>query len=149
MRWLALPLFLAIATLGSAARADEGDYQPQPEPPVTSVEPFRAALSLNLTHATQAEKAMASIAKQPAPKSMKDAQRKLFDEQSAWLRISATRLHGVEVRMQQILAKGAGAPEIASINMEFVRMRDEIEMQSHRYDAAKARHAAALKALGG
>lgn len=148
MRRFILPLFLAFASLGGVAHADEGDSEPQAVT-VASPEPFRAALMANMTVAARAMATMGAMAKHPVPKALPVAQRKIYNEQSAWLKMSATRLRDVHVKMQQVAKKGtgAGATEIASVNMEFVKVRDEIEQQSHRYETLKARTTPALESL--
>ena len=147
MRWLVLPLFLALLTSASAARAQETGSDTAAD--IVSNEPFRAVLILNTSIVGHAALTMSSIAKRPPPAKMPKAQRQIYEAQSKWLHAYATKLREMHARMEHVLAKGSGAPtnEIAEMNMEFVRMRDAIESESHRFDGSGRRNLAALKSL--
>jgi hypothetical protein len=141
MRRLVVILALALAAPVWAAPAMADDVP-------ASNGPFRAKLVDNAALARRASAKLAQIAHQPAPKKLSKADQRAYAQQTKWLEGSAARLASMHAKMEAILAKGerAGITEVATTNMEFVNVRDEIEAEGKRISttAARPRLAAAI-----
>jgi hypothetical protein len=144
----AIGLVAAVAT-AVPARAED----PQPAASSAQAAPFRAKLVSNVARARKAATAFASVAKQPPPKNLAPADRKLYEEQSRWLAEAAARFTAVRTQMDAVLAKGQKAPatEIAQMSMQLLQLEDAVVAESRRFDKlsaqARARHEAPLKAM--
>jgi hypothetical protein len=113
---------------------------------IASNAPFRAKLIDNAALARRASAKLAHIAHQPAPKKLSKADQRAYAQQTKWLEGSAARLASMHAKMEAILAKGdrAGITEVATTNMEFVTIRDEIEAEGKRIAGARPRFTAAI-----
>lgn len=146
-----LSLFIATPVMAYPRVYARSDKTEAPTPPANA--PFRAKLVGNAKVAQHAASTLASVAKQPAPASLSAADKKRYSEHSKWLADSAARLSVVHERMQKVLAKGDKAPatEVATMSMEFVNVRDALELEARRFadlaKPARARHATAMTAV--